>query len=154
MSETTPRERTGPATDATDDPAGADATADAETADAGGRETLRARLGFGSGSSGSDPDAVEITCYVVTGEHGGLTIPESFCRECHLFVRAADVAAERADAPVEVRVVSWYTHVLGALRHGGYHPPVMVIDGKRLSQGHAVPSVEEVVAAIEAAAER
>lgn len=138
MSESIPRERSGPAPD--------DAT---DGDDDGGRGVLRARLGFGPESS--DPDTIAVTCYIVTGEHGGITIPESFCRECHRFVRAADVAAERVGAPVNVRVVSWYTHVLGALRNGGYHPPVMVVDGTRLSQGHDVPSVEEVVAAIEAA---
>lgn len=148
MSETTPRERTGPATDATDDPAGADATADAETADAGGRETLRARLGFGSGSSGSDPDAVEITCYVVTGEHGGLTIPESFCRECHLFVRAAEQAAEQVDDDMEIHVRSWWTGFPVALLHGGYHPPVMLVDGEMVAQGHDVPSPDDIVDAI------
>lgn len=95
--------------------------------------------------------AVAITVYVVTGRHGRLTIPESFCRECHRFVRAADVAAERVDAPVTVRVVSWWTHVLSALRHGGYHLPVMVVDGERLSQGHEVPSPEDVIDAIEVA---
>jgi len=142
-----PRERTEPATDGTR----ADGEVGAGDGDVAERGTLRARLGFGGGSA--DPDAIEITCYIVTGEHGGLTIPASFCRECHRFVRAADAAAERADAPANVRVVSWYTHVLGALRHGGYHPPVMVVDGTRVSQGHAVPSAETVVAAIEAAAD-
>ena len=145
MSESTSRERPDPADDAVD-------AADEHDRATGGRDTLRARLGFGGGSA--DPDAVRITCYVVTGDHGGITIPESFCRECHLFVRAADVAAERADVPVDVRVVSWYTHALGALRHGGYHPPVMVVGGRRLSQGYDVPSVDDVAAAIEAAVQR
>ena len=102
-------------------------------------------------SAGSDA-AVEITVYIVTGYHGKLRIPESFCRECNLFVRAADQAAEQVDTEVSVTVRSWWTHVLGALRHGGYHPPVMVVDGQRLCQGHDVPTTEAVVDAIEAAA--
>lgn len=95
--------------------------------------------------------AVEIVVYVVTGRHGGLRIPESFCRECHRFVHAADVAAERVDTDVDVRVVSWWTHLPFALGHGGYHPPVMVVDGTRLCQGYDVPTPDEVVAAIEEA---
>jgi len=95
-----------------------------------------------------------ITVYIVTGKHGRLRIPESFCRECNLFVRAADVAAEQVEADVEVRVVSWWTHILSALRHGGYHAPVMVVGNRRLCQGYDVPTTCEVVDAIEAELEQ
>ena len=95
-----------------------------------------------------------ITVYIVTGKHGKLRIPESFCRECNLFVRAADLAAEQVDADVNVRVVSWWTHVFSALRYGGYHAPVMVVGRKRLCQGYDVPTTCEVVDAIEAELER
>lgn len=100
---------------------------------------------------GKDRETVHVKVYVVTGRHGGLRIPESFCRECNLFVRAADTAAEQVDLPVEVHVYSWWTRFLGALRYGGYHPPVMVVGGTKLCQGHEVPSTEDVVAAIERA---
>ncbi|ESS07903.1 MAG: hypothetical protein A07HN63_02408 [uncultured archaeon A07HN63] len=93
---------------------------------------------------------LEITVYIVTGYHGKLRIPESFCRECNLFVRAADQAAAQVDADVRVTVRSWWTHVLGALRYGGYHPPVLVVGDRRLCQGHDVPTTEAVVDAIEA----
>jgi hypothetical protein len=92
---------------------------------------------------------VEIVVYVVTGRHGGLRIPEQFCRECHRFAHAADVAAGQVDADVDVRVVSWWTHLPFALWKGGYHAPVMVVGGNLLCQGHDVPTPEDVVAAIE-----
>mgnify|MGYP000078862863 FL=1 len=104
-------------------------------------------------SRGDEAD-LTITVYIVTGKHGKLRIPESFCRECNLFVRAADSAAEQVDANVEVRVVSWWTHIPWALRYGGYHAPVMVVGGKRLCQGHDVPTSDEVVEAIERALAR
>lgn len=94
---------------------------------------------------------LEITVYIVTGYHGKLRVPESFCRECNLFVRAADQAAAQVDADVRVTVRSWWTHVLGALRYGGYHPPVMIVGNHRLCQGHDVPTTEAVVDAIESA---
>jgi len=112
------------------------------------RGELRARLVPSFGRSGA---TVTIDIYVVSGRHGILRVPESFCRECHVFTRRADQAAERVDADVEVRVFSWWTRFLGALRHGGYHPPVMVVGGRRLCQGRDVPTTDEVVAAIEAA---
>ncbi len=102
----------------------------------------------------ADPATIEIRIYIVSGKHGFLTIPEDFCRECHRFVRAADIAADRADVPVDVRVVSWWTRFLGALRYGGYHPPVMVVAGRKLAQGYDVPTPDEILAAIHAAADR
>lgn len=96
-------------------------------------------------------DTVDIEIYVVTGRHGPFTVSERFCRECHLFARRADAAAEQASVDVDVHVYSWWTRFLGALRHGGYHPPVMVVGGTRLCQGHDVPTTEEVLAAVEAA---
>ena len=104
-------------------------------------------------SSGETAD-LTITVYIVTGKHGKIRIPESFCRECNLFVRAADLAAEQVDADVNVRVVSWWTHVFSALRYGGYHAPVMVVGRKRLCQGYDVPTTCEVLEAIEAELER
>ncbi len=108
--------------------------------------TLRARLLPGRGAA--PDDAVQVTVYVVTGRHGGLRIPASFCRECDLFARAADEAAEKVEADVDVAVVSWWTHVVSALRRGGYHPPVLVVDGRKVAQGENVPTVEEVADAI------
>lgn len=101
---------------------------------------------FGSAESA----AVDIEIYVVTGRHGLFDVPESFCRECHMFARRADAAAAQASVDVDVHIYSWWTRFLGALRHGGYHPPVMVVGGKLLCQGHDVPTTEEVLAAIEA----
>lgn len=98
----------------------------------------------------TERETVAIEIYVVTGRHGLFTVPESFCRECHMFARRADAAAEQVDVDVDVHIYSWWTRFLGALRHGGYHPPVMVVDGKRLCQGHDVPTTKEVVAAIDA----
>lgn len=82
-----------------------------------------------SRAADDEVETVQVTVYIVSGRHGGLTVPESFCRECHLFVRAADRAADQVDVPVRVDVVSWWTRFPWALRHGGYHPPVMVVGG-------------------------
>lgn len=97
-----------------------------------------------------------MTVFRFTGpQWGGLfDVPERWCRECDLFVRAADEAAEQASVPAEVEVVGWWSHPIRALRYGGVHPPVMVVDGRRIAQGEEVPEVERVREAIEAAAER
>jgi hypothetical protein len=100
---------------------------------------------------GTQTADVEIVVYVVTGNHGGIRIPEQFCRECHRFAHAAEVAADRVDAEVNLRIASWWTHLPFALWHGGYHAPVMVVDGDRLCQGYDVPTAEQIAAAIEEA---
>ncbi len=114
--------------------------------------TLYAKLNpFRGGQQINTEADVVIKVYVVTGNHGGIPIPEQFCRECHQFTRRADMAAEAADATVDVRVYSWWTHVVGALRHGGWHAPVMVVDGEFLCQGYDVPTSDEVGQAIQQA---
>ena len=98
-------------------------------------------------------DAVEVKVYLVTGTKN-LRLPESFCKECNLFVNAVESAAEETEVSVDISVYSWWTRFFGALRHGGYHPPVMVVGGKRLCQGHHVPSQDEIVEAIKKAVDR
>jgi len=150
-------ESSGTATGAeeTDAAAGAGETTPAETVPAQeGREDDELHASWLPWAGKRAAADVVIDLYVVTGKHGGLRIPESFCRECHMFARRADAAAAQVDADVQVNVYSWWTHVLGALRHRGYHPPVMVVGGKRLCQGHDVPTTDEVAAAIEAALDR
>ncbi len=115
---------------------------------------LRAQLSPFSGDTETAKQTVDITVYVVTGWHGKLRVPESFCKECHMFTRRAQLASETVDIPVRISVRSWWTHFPWALRRGGYHPPVMIVGGKRLCQGHDVPTTEEVVGAIERAKER
>lgn len=109
-------------------------------------------VGPDQGDRTSPPEPVEVRVYRFTGWQGPLKIPESWCRECDLLVRSVDKAAQQTDVNVEVQVVPWVTHLLGALRYGGYHPPVLVVDGQRIAQGHDVPSVDRVVRSIEDAA--
>ncbi|MFB6245673.1 MAG: hypothetical protein ABEJ03_05005, partial [Candidatus Nanohaloarchaea archaeon] len=74
---------------------------------------------------------------------------ESFCRECHLFVRSAQEAAEEFDGEVDISVRSYWTRFPRPLLEGGYHPPVMLVDGDMVAQGENVPSKQEVSEALE-----
>jgi len=99
------------------------------------------------GENDEETEPVEVEVYIVTGTEN-LRLPERFCEECNLFVNSAKEASGVVGVPVEVEVCSWWTHIPSALRHGGYHPPVMIVGAKRLSQGHHVPSTDEVAEAI------
>ncbi len=87
---------------------------------------------------------VVITVYPVTGKQLFLLrVPERFCRECDLTIHQVERAADALRArgvPVSVGVKPWLRYLFSALRHGGWHPPVVVINGRRFSQGK-VPNV-------------
>lgn len=105
-------------------------------------ETLEADiLPFRSDSA--EGHVIEI--YIVTGRHGILSIPESYCRECDMFYRAAKQASEEVEEEVDIRLKSYWTRFLRPLIRGGFHPPVILVDGDLLSQGYDVPEVEDII---------
>lgn len=76
-----------------------------------------------------------VTVYPITGKQLFFRVPHSRCEECDLappsLVRR--VAEEIGD--IEVRVKAWFSRLLDALRRGGWHAPVLTIDGRVFSQG-------------------
>lgn len=81
---------------------------------------------------------MRITVYRFTGRQGLFTVPERWCEECDLTVKAVErVAREFPGAEVVVR--PWFVHLPQALWHGVWHPPGVVVDGRRVIQGR-VPS--------------
>lgn len=75
-----------------------------------------------------------ITVYPIAGRQLFFRIPDSFCRECDLTLNLVErVAADFAD----VRVITkpWLNHLFEALWRGGWHAPVVTIDGRVFSQG-------------------
>jgi hypothetical protein len=86
----------------------------------------------------------EIEIYVVSGLQGFLRIPESFCKECSMFYHAARQASEEVDEDVNISVRSYWSWFLKPLLKGGYHPPVILVNGSILSQGYDVPDKEDI----------
>ncbi|MDA1004100.1 MAG: hypothetical protein O3B31_12270 [Chloroflexi bacterium] len=75
-----------------------------------------------------------ITVYPMTGKQLCFTIPHRVCVECDLTLRL--VRAVVSDTPgTSLRVRPWFNHLFDALRRGGWHPPVVTIDGKIHTQG-------------------
>ena len=75
-----------------------------------------------------------VTVYPMTGRQLFFNVPHAVCEECDLTVRLVQRVA--ADLPhVEVRIKPWFNHLFDALRRGGWHPPVVTIDGKIATQG-------------------
>ncbi len=86
---------------------------------------------------------IEVTVYHVTGrQFPAVSIPDAWCRECEVTLGVARRVA-REVAPECIRVIAkpWLRHLLEALRFGGWHPPVVVVDGSVFSQG-VVPDAD------------
>ena len=84
------------------------------------------------GPSGSEPTVV--TVYPITGKQLFFRVPESWCRECDLTIRAVERVIDGRD-DVELRIKPWWNHLFDALRRGGWHAPVVTINGTVFSQG-------------------
>ncbi len=71
----------------------------------------------------------EITVYPITGRQLFFRVPHAWCEECDLTIRLVrEVAEDIGD--IEVRVNPWFNHLFDALKRGGWHAPVVTIDGK------------------------
>ena len=96
-------------------------------------------------------DRVRVTVYRFTGKQLFFTVPESYCEECDLTIRLVKrIASELGEDRVEVVVKPWFNYLLEALFKGGWHPPVVTVDGERVSQG-VVPDAEMLSNRIRAA---
>ena len=95
-----------------------------------------------SDAANAGPTSTVVTVYPMTGRQLFFTIPHAVCEECDLTVRLVQRVAP--DFPeVEVRIKPWFNHLFDALRRGGWHPPVVTINGKIASQG-VVPDEAEL----------
>ena len=75
-----------------------------------------------------------VTVYPMTGRQLFFNVPHAICEECDLTVRLVQRVA--SDLPhVEVRIKPWFNHLFDALRRGGWHPPVVTINGRVTTQG-------------------
>lgn len=97
--------------------------------------------------------ALEIVVYRITGPQLlGWHVPGRVCPECDLTIAAVEAAVRSAALPgVRVRVKPWLAVLGEALRRGGWHPPVVTVDGVRYIQGR-VPDPNELAAHLRALA--
>ncbi len=97
--------------------------------------------------------SVKITVYRWAGEKWLFRI-RSECSECDVAVaQVRHLLSAHPDWPVELEVKPWLTYLWESLRHGGWHAPVVLVDGQPLRQG-TVPTRAELEARIQIAAQR
>lgn len=77
-----------------------------------------------------------ITVYRFTGKHGPFTIPGRMCEECDLSISMVKrIAGDVGMKNVKIEVKSWFTNFLEVIIKGGWHAPVITVNGKICSQG-------------------
>jgi len=84
-------------------------------------------------------EPVKITLYRWAGQWGPwkVNIP---CGECSLTLDVIKdtMATELANVPVELDVCEWLTEWWKPLPKGGWHAPIVIVEGKMVSQGAAL----------------
>jgi glutaredoxin len=84
-------------------------------------------------------EPVRVTLFRWAGAWGPFKVKIP-CAECALTkdVLADTFATELAGVPVELDVREWLTEWWKPLRRGGWHAPIVMVDGRLVSQGHAL----------------
>lgn len=79
---------------------------------------------------------IAITMYRWAGTKFGLTI-KSECKECDINMSILEGMKQKefAGKPVIIEIKPWLTSIWESLRHGGWHAPVVIVNGKLFSQG-------------------
>ncbi len=92
-------------------------------------------------------DPVTITVYRWAGRKWFFRI-RSECAECDLVVaQVRGLMSAHPDWPVEIEIKPWLTFLWESLRRGGWHAPVVIVDGHLVSQGR-VPERSVLEAAL------
>jgi len=92
-------------------------------------------------------DSVKITVYRWAGKKWFLRI-DGECIECDLTVsQVRTLIARNPGWPVELEIKPWLNHLWESLRRGGWHPPVVLVEGKLLRQG-TIPTLADLEAVV------
>ncbi len=98
-------------------------------------------------------DPIKIVLYRWAGEKWFFRI-RTQCVECDLAVgQLRGLVSAHPDWPLDVEVKPWLTHLWESLRKGGWHAPVVLVDGRLACQGR-IPTCAELEAAVLRAMER
>ena len=97
---------------------------------------------------------VNVVVYRSTGKQLFFYVDASYCEECDITIRhIIELSAKLRDIHIKLSVKPWLDNIFQVLLKGGWHPPVVLVDGKRVSQG-VVPNDGLLTKAIVDAADR
>lgn len=77
-----------------------------------------------------------ITIYRFTGKHGPFSIPNRVCEECDLSITTVKrLARDMGIKNVNIEVKSYFEKFFEVILKGGWHAPVVLVNGKICTQG-------------------
>ncbi len=92
-------------------------------------------------------DSVKITVYRWAGKKWFLHI-KGECIEFDLTIsQVRTLVARNPNWPIEWETKPWLNHLWESLGRGGWHPPVVLVDGRLVRQG-TIPTLAELQAAV------
>lgn len=92
-------------------------------------------------------DSVKITVYRWAGKKWFLHI-KGECIECDLTIsQVRTLVARNPSWPIEWEIKPWLNHLWESLGRGGWHPRVVLVDGRLVRQG-TIPTLAELQAAV------
>ncbi len=93
---------------------------------------------------------IEVAVYPVTGRQGIFEIPHHYCEECDLTISVTRRVVDELDDPrVTLVIRPWLLWFWKPLIRGGWHAPIVTVNGRIVSQG-VVPSRDAILQALDA----
>jgi len=94
-----------------------------------------------------EKNKIQITIYIMTGKQGLFVIPKNWCQECDLLIALVKNIVKESNLAdkVEIKIRPWFLWApLPFFRHFAWDPPILVINGKLVSQG-VVPPKQQII---------
>ncbi len=94
---------------------------------------------------------VDVTVYRITGRQGIIEVPHRYCEECDLTVQLVQhVINDIGVGTARLTVRPWMLWFWRPILRGGWHAPIVTVNGRVVSQG-VVPAADAIRQAILAA---
>lgn len=87
---------------------------------------------------------IDILIYRFSGKQGFFTIPKKWCEECDMLIGLVKMRVrEFGEERFNLSIKPWWLYWWQPLIKGGWHPPILMVNGRILSQG-IVPTKESL----------
>lgn len=93
---------------------------------------------------------IQITIYRFSGKQGLFSIPKGWCEECDILIALVQNTVRESNAGdrVDIKIRPWFLWAwLPFFRYVAWHPPMLIMNGKLISQG-IVPKKKQIVDAL------
>ncbi len=90
---------------------------------------------------------ISVVIYRFTGQQGFFTVPQRYCPECDLTIavtqKVVNALQPKTNRKANLMVKPWFLYFWEPLLYGGWHAPIVTVNGRVISQG-VVPPAETI----------